>query len=206
MGDGFFNVITKKQTYLNLVYLLISLPLGILYFTLIITGISTGLGLIITLIGIPLLILMSFIWYWLGTFERTINTSLLNIKIKPSLSRAFKQKTFFKKIETHLKEPITWKSLAYTIIKFPIGIISFVLLTVLLSLSLGLMISPLLYNLSLAYPSFEFATINGIQIISSIWQAWGLTIIGIFFLLISLHILNKLAQISGIIAKSLLGK
>ena len=202
---GFFNVIAKRQTYLNMFYLLIAFPLGIFYFSFLITGVSLGLGLIITLFGIPLLFLMTFLWYWLGTFEARLSSALLNIKIVPEQSKAFKEKTFFKKITKHFTEPITWKSFGYLLIKFPLGILSFVLLVTLLSVSLSLLVSPLLYYLAQNIISMDFIVINGVSIIIQAWQVWLISVVGLFLLFVSLHVFNGLAYVSGIIAKSLLG-
>ncbi len=44
----------QKQTYTNILYLLVSLPLGILYFVVVVVGIVSSIANII-LLGIPLL-------------------------------------------------------------------------------------------------------------------------------------------------------
>ncbi len=53
-----FGVYFRPQTYLNLLYLLLAFPLGLAYFVFLVTGLSLGFGLIITLAGIPILVLM----------------------------------------------------------------------------------------------------------------------------------------------------
>jgi hypothetical protein len=55
---GFFGVIVDPQSYLNIVYLLVAFPLGTFYFVFLITGLSFGFGLFITLFGIPILLLV----------------------------------------------------------------------------------------------------------------------------------------------------
>jgi len=203
--SSFFNVIGKKQTYLNMFYLLIAFPLGIFYFVFLITGVSLGLGLAITLFGIPLLILMTFLWYWIAVFEGEMSSFLLDIKIVPEKSRAFKQKTFLKKVTTHFSEPITWKGFAYLLIKFPLGILSFALLVTLISVSLSLVFAPLLYYLTHNIVNLNFIVINGVGLTAQAWHAWILFVLGVFLLFVSLHILNALAYVSGLIAKVLLG-
>ncbi|MFH1802800.1 MAG: sensor domain-containing protein [archaeon] len=202
---NFFNVIAKKQTYLNLLYLLIAFPLGIFYFTFVVAGTSLSIGLIITLFGIPLLSLMTFLWYWIGIFERKLTSALLDVTITPARSAAFKETTFLRKLTKHFTEPITWRSFACLLIKFPMGVLSFVLLVTLLAVSLSLIASPIAYQISLNTPNFEFATINGVQIFTHAYQTYFLSIIGIILLFISLHILNGIAHVSGLIAKFLLG-
>ncbi len=203
---NFFNVIEKSQTYLNMLYLLLSYPLGIFYFVFLVVGISLGFGLIITLAGIPLLILMTFLWYWIGLFEARVTFKMLNINANPEKSQAFKQKTFLKKITTHFTQQITWKSLAYLLIKFPLGIISFILLVTLISVSLALIVAPLFYYLAAYIPNVGFMVINGVQVITRPWQTYIISLIGIILLFVSMHILNWLAYISGLLAKTLLGE
>jgi len=198
-------VIGERQTYLNMIYLLISFPLGVAYFVFLVTGISLGLGLVITLVGIPLLVLMTFLWYWVGIFERELSSNILGIDISPVKNKALKQKAFLKKVTMHLSQPITWKSLAYLFIKFPLGILSFVALVTLLSVSLGLAVFPIVYYSIRDISGINFMTINGVSYIPQTWQIFLVAIIGIFLLFVSMHLLNGLAYVSGLFAKILLG-
>jgi hypothetical protein len=68
----------EQHTYQVLAYLLLGLPLGTLYFTILVTGFSLGLGLIITLLGIPVLVITLLIVRGLATFERGLASSLLD--------------------------------------------------------------------------------------------------------------------------------
>ena len=203
---NFFSVIGEEKTYLNMLYLLISFPLGIIYFVLLVTGISLGLGLVTTLIGIPILVFMTFLWYWIAIFERQFTSSFLGIDIKSAKNNSLKQKTFWKMIKKHLSQPITWKSLAYLFIKFPLGIVWFVALVTLLSVSIGLIGVPIAYYFLWDVPGVDFMVINGVSVIPQVWQAILVGIIGVFFLFISMHILNGLAYVSGLFAKVLLSE
>ncbi len=78
---NFFKVITEGKTYLSMFYLLLSFPLGIIYFVFIVTGLSLGLGLAITLLGIPILFLTLLLWRVFAKFEIILAESMLNIKI-----------------------------------------------------------------------------------------------------------------------------
>src|SRR5260221_486321 len=76
-------VVRQRQTYLNLIYLLAAFPLGILYFVLLVTGISTGLGTAIVLIGLPVLVLTMLGWWLLARFERELTMWWLGVEIRP---------------------------------------------------------------------------------------------------------------------------
>ncbi|RZA07306.1 MAG: hypothetical protein EOP02_37545, partial [Proteobacteria bacterium] len=53
----FFGVIVDPRTYGALFYMLLSLATGIVYFTVVTTGLSTSVPLLILIIGVPLLVL-----------------------------------------------------------------------------------------------------------------------------------------------------
>jgi len=78
VGDGgpfwpirrYYGVLYRPQTYRNLLYLLLGLPLGIAYFVTLVTFISVSVGLAITLVGIPLLIATMYYWCIAAGVER----------------------------------------------------------------------------------------------------------------------------------------
>ena len=191
--SGFFKVITQSQTYQNMLFLLLSFPLGIFYFVFLVTGLSLGIGLAITLIGIPILFGMLLLWRVFAGFERQLTKIMLSIDIA----------------YVPIKQPKgIWKKVqAYLIIKFPLGIFSFVVLVTLLSVSLSLIAVPVLYYLTeIEILNGTFCIPGNICFVNSYFSAiiWG--IIGILLLFVSLHALNGLARISGLLAKSMLEK
>ena len=68
-GSDFFTSIWKAQTWLNVLYLLISFPLGLIYFIFLVTGISLGFGLLITVFGIFILMGVLALVHLLARFE-----------------------------------------------------------------------------------------------------------------------------------------
>ena len=59
-----------RRTYGRILYLLLALPLGMVWFTVLVTAISFGFGTAITLIGIPILIGTVWAWRWMAEVER----------------------------------------------------------------------------------------------------------------------------------------
>ena len=55
LATRLFGVGFRRETYANLAYLLARFPLGIAYFTVLITGLSLGVGLVPIVVGIPIL-------------------------------------------------------------------------------------------------------------------------------------------------------
>ena len=59
-----------RQLGLDTVYLLLALPMGILTFTVVVTGWSLALGLAITLIGLPIAMITIHVSRWMAWVER----------------------------------------------------------------------------------------------------------------------------------------
>jgi len=209
MGEkslGFFRAIGNSQTYLNMLYLLVAFPLGLIYFIFIITGISLGLGLFITWFGIPILLGVMYVWIGFGHFERKLSSALLNIKIPYIYPKDVKAKTFWKKLKKRIIDSNTWKDFGYLMIKFPLGIFAFVVLVTLISITLSFIALPFVYCLT----EIGILTMN---LCSGIWcslYSYPTTIfigmIGILMVFVSLAIFNGLAYLFGLLAKEMLGK
>ena len=67
----FFGVVAEPQSYINILYLFLSFPLGIAYFVFLVTGISLGFGLAIIWVGVPILVLVLAGSWALCQLERT---------------------------------------------------------------------------------------------------------------------------------------
>ena len=78
---GITSVARVAQTYRNIAYLMLGLPLGIAYFVFLVTGFSLGAGLAVTLAGIPVLLLVLIGSRVLCTFERQVSDKVLGVHI-----------------------------------------------------------------------------------------------------------------------------
>ncbi|WP_440951598.1 sensor domain-containing protein [Methanococcoides sp. FTZ1] len=197
MIRDFFGVVTRKQTYLNLTYLLFSFPLGTAYFIFLVTGLSMGLGLSITLIGIPILLLMLVAWWELASFERQLAIWLLGIDIPPMEPRKISNQKVSEKLKGYIFNPVTWKGLVFLFIKFPLGIFTLIVFFTLLVSTLVLISVPFIYNTG--YVDFGFFKVETLGL-SLVMMTGGL-LLGF----VSLHIMNALAKLSGLLAYNLLG-
>ncbi|NPE29408.1 sensor domain-containing protein [Methanococcoides sp. SA1] len=197
----FFGVVTKRQTYLNLTYLLFTFPLGTAYFIFLVTGLSMGLGLSITLIGLPILILMLVAWWELAAFERQLAIWLLGVDVPPMKNRGITDQKNFEKIKGYILNPVTWKGLVFLFIKFPLGIFTLIVSFILIGITLAFIATPFVYNLT----DIGYNSGNSAIIIDSLTGAMMMMFFGMIFGVISLHFMNWMAKLSGILAKNLLG-
>jgi hypothetical protein len=194
----YFGVVSRPQTYLNLVYLLLSFPLGILYFTFLVTGVSLGLPLIFFLVGVIILAAVVTVSWHMVSFERSMAISLLHIKIPPMSNEVSQPGTFWQRVRNTLVNPVTWKGLLFLLCKFPLGIINFVLVISILALVLVLLAAPFIY---------PWATYDlGFTVVNSLTEALLLTITGLLITPSGFHLLNYLARIQGEFARVMLGQ
>ncbi len=133
-----------KRFFLSLFYLLLGLPLGILYFTVLVTGFSLGTVLLVTLIGIPMLGSMIFITYALADMERFFTSKLLRIQIAKPEARPSKSNSARSILVAQVGNPGFWKQFLYLLFKLPLGTLSFMVATTFVTMSLGLLSAPLL--------------------------------------------------------------
>lgn len=202
---GFFNSIGKSRTYLNILYLLIAYPLGIIYFIFIIVGLALGFGLFITWFGIPILVGVMYIWLGFAYFERNLAKTLLRIEIPYSSQRTSDKPSIWQTLKHRFTNSYTWKTFTYLLIKFPMGIVSFVILVVFISLTLSLIATPFAY---IFYTQGNIPQCSGSDWCWTINLPFAILagIIGIFMIFISLLVFNGFAKASGLLAKALLSR
>lgn len=194
--DIIFGPATEAQTYLNLLYLLLSFPLGIAYFVFLICGLSVGAGLVVIFVGVPILIGVLFACLGLGAFERLLARSMLHLSI-PSPPALASGPGLWAKLKARFGDPATWKSFFYLMLKFPFGIAVFVVLVTAFSVSLALILAPLTFGTL----SLDF----GLWRVDSKGEATIWCLIGVVLLLASFHLVNALAFVWGRFAQIMLG-
>jgi hypothetical protein len=150
----YFGVVANEETYLNLMYLLLAFPLGVVYFTFLVTGLSLGLGTVIIWIGIPILLAVFAASWGLAAFERMLAMLLLREEIPPMSPVKHTSESAWEKVKAHLGNRVTWTGLLYLILKFPVATFFFVVAVTLLATTIGMLITPFLYQVW-TFPSGE---------------------------------------------------
>jgi hypothetical protein len=205
----------EPRTYLKIAYLLLGFPLGLTYFVVLVTGIALGLGLSITLLGIPVLLgVIGFVWsfVWL---EREAAAAVLGLEPAPrtpSQTRGVLETPsetanstesplarWWSTLRAYLSSGLFWRGLAHLFLRFPLGLFGFVVTVVLLSVSAALIGMPFYYH----YADWSFG-----------WPLWQpnfteavcLSAVGIGLGVISVRVLNLLAEAMARMTYSLLGE
>ncbi|MGW8250451.1 MAG: sensor domain-containing protein [Anaerolineales bacterium] len=197
----FFAVVIQGQTYLNLLYLLLALPLGLAYLIFFVTGLVLGLPLTLVLVGFLILVIVALGWWVFASFERLLAIWLLRIDIPPMAKPGPKPEGAWETFTNLLSNPVTWKSLIYLLLKPVLGIFAVVALIALGGVSLAMLISPLTFW----WAPVEVDLIGqNVWVIDTIFEAGIAFVIGVFLAVASLHILNYLAYVYGLFARVML--
>lgn len=224
----------RLQTYWNILYLALTIPLGFLYFLFFVVGFSLGAELIVTVIGLPISLLIILvvlvISMGLGTVERKLTTKLLNIDIQPPDNSPLSfadDRSIFKRMKILIISIETWKTVLYLLSRCVLAFVSFILFT-LLSVAVALLWTPFVYQepganigISLEKPTTLHPTISygwdnfsvGIQTVirltsfhpTNLPEALLVAGIGVVLSVIGFNVLNALARLFGRYARIMLG-
>jgi hypothetical protein len=126
----------------TLTHNLLGLVLGTAYFTWLVTGLATGLGLAITLIGIPLLTLVFATVRPLLALERAMANSMLGAEI-PDSALAPAGEGVWGRFKAYWTDSATWRGIAYLLARFPVGLFTFVVALTSFTAALALIATPI---------------------------------------------------------------
>jgi hypothetical protein len=187
-----------------MMYVFLTFPLGIFYFVFLITGLSVGISLTIIWIGIPILLLVGLGWWGLAAFERWLAISWLEEDIQPMAHPSEDAPDLLNRFKNYFTNPVTWKSLLYLFIKFPLGIFGFVVLVTFVSLTVSLIAMPILYQSIPAFPTAEIDFGSSVWYIDSMNDAMVASLFGFLLWPVTMHISNGLAWLNAKLARYLI--
>ena len=195
----FFGVITEPKSYRSILYLLLGLPLGTFYFTVLITGVSLGFGLlVVALIGIPIMMGLWYIVRGFMSFERKLAIGLLDTGIAPLAPVPESPKGLWSRFKALMADRPTWRGFWFLLLRFVAGIATFTIAVTLIAVSLGLTFGP-----TFIWTSDDLTW--GTWIFDPWPLSFALVPIGILLGFVSLHAMNALGAACGRWARWALG-
>jgi signal transduction histidine kinase len=188
-------------TYTRIAYLLLAGVLGTIEFVFLVTALSTGVGLAVTLVGIPILIGSVYAWGWLAGIERgTIGALTGNYIASPY--RPLPEGGWWDRLRARLGDPATWKDLTFLFLQFPFGLLSFIIALTVLSVGLSGLTLPLWYW---AVPDGADWTVFQLIDADTLPEALAASAIGALILWVGIPALGALGRCYGAYAELLLG-
>jgi uncharacterized membrane protein len=196
----FFGVYADPRAYLSLLYMMLALVTGIVYFAFAATGLSMSIGFAILIIGVPFFLLFVGVARVIALAEGRIVESMLGTRMPRRPMYPDRETPLLQRIVDMLKDPRTWGTLVYLLAMLPLGVFYFTFATVGLVVSIATVIAPifvLLYHAGLV-------EIDGI--VSSPHPALLplVSILGFLLLTITMHLARGIGYLHGQLAKTLL--
>jgi hypothetical protein len=207
------------QTYRNLVYLALAFPLGLVYFVGLVTGGALGLGLLITVVGLPILLLTVVGATLAAGLEAHLTTHLAGVPTPvPTALREFDAREglalpgngFLDATRRLVTAQSTWTGVVVVLTKFVFGLVSFVALVTAGAVGTALLAAPVAYdNPSATVTVGGEATVGqysvGPWLVDTLPEALAVAAGGLVFLLVALNLLNLLARLQAEYTSALLG-
>jgi hypothetical protein len=182
--DRVFGAVLERRTYWHLLHAALSFPLGLLYFVIMIVGLSLGAGLAVLFVGFAILAVTLSIAKLFGRFERELSKALLGATFEPRPPRAPGWRAM-------LQDRRAWTTVVYLLLRFPVGVAGLVV-GVLFLVSIPLMAAPGLYTM------LSYSAINSSQ------EALLVSLIGCVLFLLCAHAANAIGAVSRRLAMALL--
>jgi len=181
-------------------YLLTGLPMGILTFTVAVTGWSTGLGLLITLIGFPVLLLTTVAIRGLSHVERSRAKLVLD---EPLVARYKEpsQPGIWARCKSIFSDAQNWRDLVWALLLLGVGIAGFTIAVTAIGVVLGMVFAP-----AWTWALWDSADPPdlGLFHVTDIWTSLAATAIGIAIAPLGLALVRGSAAATGALARALL--
>lgn len=196
-------VLFNSKTYKTILYLLLSLPLGIIYFTFAVTGITLSIGLIPLFIGIPMFFGVAKGLNMLVKFEQTMIRQILGLSAPPEPYIYHEQSetghNWFMRMVKSFDGPLFVRDLLLVLLKFVTGIVFFVIMITVLSIGLGLISLPVVHIILMKEINIDILENSVFNYFNIDWtynqQYMAYAAVGLVIFWIGLRIVNGLMAV-----------
>lgn len=187
----FLGVARRWETYSRLLYVLVSLPIGIAVFVGLATLLAVGGGLAVTVLGIPILVATMYGWCVVADFERVLSNLMLRTGIRPlPFAKEGARPWMWPRLRSRLTNAHTWRSLAFVTLRLPVATTAFVIVAATVGTAVNLLISPATYWIG------EGSDVLGWRI-NTVAEALAAVVAGAVLILPSLHVANLTGRAMG---------
>lgn len=199
----FFAVYSDPRAYTTLLYMLLALVTGIFYFVWTVTGLAMSAGFLVLIIGLPFFLLFLGSIRLLSLVEGRIVEVLLGIRMpRRPVHPGGDKRPMMQRIEV-FTDPRTWSTVLYNLLKLPLGVLYFMIVTLWGTASLSLILAPVettfTHGLWFAFGDHQFISVP--WIVSPLLSA-----IGVLMLTVLMHVARGIGWMHGHLAKNLLVK
>jgi len=196
----FFGIILDPSAWGALFYMLLALATGIVYFTIVVTGLSLSFGLAILIIGVPFALLFLAVVRAISLAEGRMVEGLLGERMPRRPRMVGVQGGLWQRIKSWLADYRSWTTMLYMVLQLPLGIVYFTTVVTALSLSVAVFILPI------AQIAAGEAVIRGLNY-GYLIQPWAMPLVmaaGVLGLFVTLWLAKGVGYVHGMWAKTML--
>lgn len=196
----FFGVVADPRSYAALVYLLLSLVTGTVYFTLVMALLPTSVGLAPIGLGLLLMLVFFAMVRAISLAEGRVVESLLGVRMPRRPRSAVREGDLGDRIKHWLTDWRTWTSILYMVLQLPLGVIYFTLVVTALTLSASGVVYPIV-QLFTDYPLVQW---GGYGYMLQPWATPLVMAVGLLGFVLTLHMCKGIGWLHAAYAKALL--
>ncbi|WP_328887606.1 sensor histidine kinase [Streptomyces sp. NBC_00316] len=199
----------EARTWREFGYLLLSLPISVVFFSFAVTLTSLSAGLLITFLGIPLLAFGLAMCRGFGTMERARARGLLRLEVADPAPVRSRTGGLMSWVGAVLKSGVSWRHLLYALLHFPWAVFAFSVSLTFWSYGWA----------AFTYPLWQwvfpvYAGVDGIQLygdtthhvyLDSPFELAGTCVFGLLVVLLTPWIIRGLASVDRVMVYGLLG-
>ncbi len=195
-----FGVFAEPRAWSALLYVILTLATGIIYFTWVVTGVSLSAGLLVLIIGIPVAVLFLLSVRGIALVEGRIVEALLGVRMPRRQLFTRRDLSLWQKLKSLLTQRQTWTTMIYMVLQYPLGVIYFSVVTSLIGASAWMIGRPV-FELVFDWPLFINYNAHYYT------QPWALVfwvIGGVLLLTGTMHLVKLIGKLHGSLAKAML--
>jgi hypothetical protein len=196
----FFGIYDDPRAWGTLLYMVISLLTGILYFTWVVTGLALSVSLSIFIFGLPLAILFLLSVRALALLEGRLVEALLGERMPRRPLFSHQGIKLLERLKMLVSDKHTWLSMLYMLLQLVFGIIYFTLVITVFSVSLSFMALPILQGIF----KDGLIVLGNARYFFPIWSYPFLILFGFLLWTVWMHIAWFIGQLHGRFAKWML--
>ena len=207
IGRRFLGAPLRSRTYRHLLYLLLAFPLGVVYFVGFVTGTAVGLGLLVTWVGLPILLVTLAAAAAAAGIEAQLARRLVGVDAAvPAFLREFDVSDglalpgdgFGDAVRCLVTTPSTWTGAVLLVYKFVFGLVAVVAVATIGSVSAALLAAPFVYDdpagvVANAAGAGQYRI--GSWTVGSLPEALAIAVVGVGVLIVGLNLLSGLARV-----------
>ena len=202
VGGRILGVLAEPRSYGALFFMLLSMPLGLLYFSWAVIGLSLSAGLGILVFGFLFFLFFMSTVRAVALVECRIVEALLGERMPRRPPVVVPKGRWIDKVRFWVTDGRTWLTILYMIVRLPLGIVYFVVTAVFLIFALFFLLAPIV-QLFLPFPIIH---VMGSDYFLPLWFLPLLWLGGVVDLLALMHISRFVGHWHGKMAKAMLAK